>query len=315
MQSPPITIRPVEEKSIVAASVNRTLYVKLVLVALFWGGTFIAGRILAQSMPLMTAAFGRFLVAALFLVAAAYKFEGGLPRLNRSQILLTAALGLTGIFLYNVCFFGALARIPAGRTALFVSLNPIVTALAASLIFRERLGSKRWLGIGVALSGAAIVITRGDLVGAIHDISQSIGLGEVLMSLAVLSWAAYTLCCRKALESLSPIAATTYASIWGLLFLSFGAASEMGAVRWDQLGWPVWFSVLYLGAIGTVVAFIWYYQGIRAIGPSRTAVFNNLVPAFGVLLSASLLGEDILMSMIVGGFLSAVGVSMTNRAR
>lgn len=49
----------------------------MVMVALFWGGTFIAGRVLAQALPLMTAAFGRFLVAALLLVWVAHRFEGG----------------------------------------------------------------------------------------------------------------------------------------------------------------------------------------------------------------------------------------------
>lgn len=308
-----ISLAPTPRPSSEPPALSPALSLKLVMVALFWGGTFIAGRILAQSLPLMTSAFGRFLVAALLLIWAAFWIEGGLPRLNRSQLLATAAMGLTGIFLYNVCFFGALARIPAGRTALLVSLTPIVTALMASLVFRERLGSKRWVGIGVALIGALIVITRGDLIGAIRDIGDSIGLGEMLMSLAVLNWAAYTLISRKATESMSSITATTYAALWGLAFLSVGAMGELGAVRWSSLGWQVWASVLYLGAIGTVVAFIWYNQGIRAVGPSRTAVFTNLVPAFGVLLSAGLLGEAILASMLVGGVVSAIGVSLTNR--
>jgi len=224
-------------------------------------------------------------------------------------------LGFTGIFLYNICFFAALARIPAGRTALFVSLNPIVTALVASLVFRERLGAAQWLGIGVAVLGASIIITRGDPIDAMHDISRSFGAGEMLMSVAVLSWAAYTLFGRQALESLTPIAATTYAILWGLAFLSVGTAMEFNTIAWLRLGWPVWISLLYLGAFGTVIAFLWYYQGIRAIGPSRTAVFNNLVPAFGVMLSSLLLAETILISMVVGGVLSAIGVTLANRAR
>lgn len=294
-------------------ALDRVLTIKLVLVALFWGGTFIAGKVLANALPLVVAAFCRFLVAAVLLVWAAFHIEGGLPRLRRKQLLATAAMGLTGIFLYNICFFGALARLPAGRTALFVSLTPIVTALTASVVFRERLALSRWVGIGIALMGALIVITRGDLLAALRDISASIGLGEMLMSLAVLNWAAYTLISRKATESMSPIAATTYATLWGLAFLSVGAMGELGAIRWSSLGWQVWLSVFYLGAIGTVVAFIWYYQGIRAVGPSRTAVFTNLVPAFGVLLSAGLLGEEVLASMVIGGALSAIGVSLTNR--
>lgn len=289
------------------------LALKLVATALFWGGTFTAGKLLAETMPLMAAAFGRFLVAAVLLVWVAWRWEGGLPRLDRWQLATTAALGLTGIFLYNLFFFGALARIPAGRTALFVCLNPIVTAVLASVVFRERLGARRWLGIAVALLGAAIVITRGDPADAIADVGRSFGAGEGIMCLAVLTWAVYTLISRKAMQSLSPIAATTYATLWGLGFLAVGAIGELGSIRWSGLGWQAWASILYLGAFGTVVAFIWYYEGIRAIGPSRAAVFTNLVPAFGVLLSAILLGEDILASMVIGGVVSAIGVSLTNR--
>lgn len=291
------------------------VYIKLVFVALFWGGTFIAGRILAQSVPLMTAAAGRFAVAVTLLLLLAWKVEGGLPRLNRSQVLATAALGLTGIFIYNLCFFAALSRMPAGRTALFVALNPIVTALASALLFRERLGTVKWLGIAIAFSGAAVIITRGDLMGAVHDIRQSIGLGEVLMFCAISSWAAYTIIGRFALKGLTPIAATTYAALWGFVFLGCGAAFEFSAIDWSKFTWQVWASIVYLGAFGTVIGFVWYYEGVKAIGPSRTAVFNNLVPVFGIALAAVLLSESILVSMIVGGVMAIAGVTLTNRQR
>lgn len=297
-----------------AANVATSLvYVKLVLVTLFWGGTFIAGRLVAQSVPFFTAAAGRFAVAVVLLLVVSWKLEGGLPRLNRAQWLATAALGATGILIYNVCFFSALSRMPAGRTALFVALNPIVTALLAAVLFRERLGAVKWLGIAIALTGAATIITRGNPLSAIYDIGRSIGTGELLMFTAITAWAAYTLIGRKVLKDLSPIAATTYASLWGFLFLGTGSAFEIGTVNWSALSWQVWFSIFYLGAFGTVIAFIWYYEGVKAIGPSRTAVFNNLVPAFGVLLAALLLGEPVLVSMVVGGALAIIGVTITNR--
>jgi drug/metabolite transporter (DMT)-like permease len=289
------------------------LALKLVMVAALWGGTFIAGRVLAQSLPLTIAAFGRFFVASILLVIVAVKMEGKLPRLNREQMFLTAALGFTGIFLYNICFFGALARVPAGRTSLFVSLTPIVTAVLAGLIFSERLGLRRWMGIVVALFGAMVVITRGDLISSFTDIGQSLGLGEFMMLGAVFSWAAYTLISRKVLETLSPIIASTYGTLWGFAFLSIGAIREFKDIDWMLLDWRVWTSVFYLGAFGTVLAFVWYYQGIQAVGPSRTAIFTNLVPAFGVLFSATLLGEPILISMVVGGLIAVLGVSLVNK--
>lgn len=58
---------------------------------------------------------------------------------------------------------------------------------------------------------------------------------------------------------------------------------------------------------------MWYSQGIRALGPARTAVFTNLVPVFGVLLSVVLLGESLTRSMLAGGVLVIAGVMLTNR--
>lgn len=295
------------------AAVAPLVYIKLIFVALFWGGTFIAGRILVQAVPPLTAAACRFLVAAGLLLVVAWKAEGGLPRLDRKQLATTAALGFFGIFLYNLCFFAALARMPAGRTALFVALNPIVTALAAAALLHERLSRRKWLGIAIALCGASIIITRGDPLGALHDISQSIGMGEVLMLCAISSWAAYTLIGRFALKKLSPVAATTYAVLWGLAFLVTGAAFEFTGIDWSKFGWQAGASVVYLGACGTVIGFIWYYEGVKAIGASRTAVFNNLVPACGIVLASLLLGEPILASMIAGGALAILGVTLTNR--
>ncbi len=289
------------------------IYIKLVFVALFWGGTFIAGRILAQAVPHMIAAAGRFAVACMLLLPLAYKLEGGLPKLNRSQLLATFALGATGIFIYNLCFFAALSRMPAGRTALFVALNPIVTALALAMLFGERIGTRKWIGIAIAFVGAAIIITRGDIMGALHDISQSVGAGELLMFCAISGWAAYTIIGRHALKGLSPIAATTYASLWGLLLLACGAAFQLPSLDSSRFTWEVIASIVYLGAFGTVIGFIWYYEGVKAIGPARTAVFNNLVPVFGITLGAVLLGESILISMIVGGVLVIAGVTLTNR--
>ena len=131
--------------------------------------------------------------------------------------------------------------------------------------------------------------------------------------MSISSWAAYTLIGRVALKGLSPIAATTYAAMWGLAFLLVGAAMEFPTVPWHSFGWQVWAAIGYLGVFGTVIGFVWYYEGVKAIGPSRTAVFNNLVPVFGIVLAAGLLGEPVLASMLVGGAVTIAGVIMTNR--
>ncbi|MET0208470.1 MAG: DMT family transporter [Burkholderiaceae bacterium] len=288
------------------------VYLKLTFVALCWGGTFIAGHVVVQALPTMLGATGRFVIAVLMLFAVVWKAEGRIPRLTRRQVLQTFALGLTGIFAYNVFFFVALHLMPAGRTALFVSLNPVMTALLVATLFGERLGLRKWSGIAIAFLGAAIIIARGDLLGAARDISGSLGVGELCMLGAVFSWACYTLIGRSAMKTLSPLVATAYGSLWGLVLLAAGAVPEVSGFDWSRFSLPVIGALLYIGAFGTVIGFVWYYEGVQRIGPSRAAIFTNLVPVFGVLLAALLLNEALTLSMITGGALAVAGVTIMN---
>jgi drug/metabolite transporter (DMT)-like permease len=290
---------------------TRATYAKLVAVPAIWGGTFIAGRILALAVPAAVGSLLRFLVAVAALLAAAWWIEGGLPRLTRRQLIGTVLLGATGIFAYNLFFLGALARLPASRTSLIIALNPVVTIAAASLLLGERMSPRRWLGVAVALVGVWIVISRGDVLGSV---AGAVGLGELLMFGGVCSWAAYTLIGRRVLAGLTPLAATTWAALWGMALLALAALPELRHVDVADLTLPVVLSVLYLGVLGTAVGFVWYYQAVQRLGASRTVIFNNLVPVFGATFGVLLLGEPLLPSMLLGGAIAVAGVMLVTKA-
>lgn len=290
---------------------TRGTYAKLVAVPAIWGGTFIAGRILALAVPAAVGSLLRFVVAVVALLAAAWWLEGGLPRLTRRQLVGTALLGVTGIFAYNLFFLGALARLPASRTSLIIALNPIVTIAAASLLLGERMSARRWFGVAVALGGVWIVVSRGDVLGSVGG---AVGLGELLMFGGVCSWAAYTLIGRSVLAGLTPLAATTWAALWGVGLLALAAAPDLRDLGADDLTLPVVLSVLYLGVLGTAVGFVWYYQAVQRLGASRTVIFNNLVPVFGATFGVLLLGEPLLPSMLLGGAIAIAGVMLVTKA-
>lgn len=290
------------------------IYAKLLGVALLWAGTFIAGKYVAPQLPHFTLAALRFWCAAAILVPVLLWSERRFPTLSLRTLAMTALVALFGLFAYNLFFFGALALIPAGRTALVVALNPILTAVAMAVVFRERIAGYRWLGIGLALAGVWLVVSKGEP----WLILQRIGAGELLMFGGAASWAAYTIASRFVLtapDAPSPLAATTLVCIWGALMLSVGMPFEWS--RWSvaTVDPGVWAAILYFGAGGTALAFVWYNEGLRELGASRTAVFNNMVPVFGVLLATFILSEALLASMVVGGLIALAGVSLTNWQR
>jgi drug/metabolite transporter (DMT)-like permease len=286
-------------------------YARLVAVPAIWGGTFVAGKIVVAVFSPLMGAFARYTVACVALLVAALVLEGGLPRLSRKQVFSTGLLGLLGVFVYNLFFLGALQRLPASRAAVIIALNPAITIAISSLVLHERLNARRWAGVALALLGVWIVLSHGDLAGIT---SAGFGMGELFMFGAVISWALYTIIGRKVLVGLSPLAATNYAALWGTLMLGVAAAPQFGQLRVEQFDWRIVVSLLYLGVLGTAVAFVWYYISIKRLGASIASIFNNLVPVFGVLTGVLLLGESLQASMLIGGAIAIAGVMMVSRA-
>ena len=286
------------------------IYLKLFLTAIFWGGTFVAARIVAQHVGPYSASFLRFLTASLFLLVMITLKEGRIPRLERHQVLPAILLGMTGVFAYNVFFFLGMKTIPASRASLIAATNPVFISLLSALIFGERLNSAKMKGIFLCLAGATIVISRGD---PLSILTGSMGWGEIYILCCVASWVAYSLIGKVIMKDFSPLAAVTYSCLIG------GAALLIPACMQDLPGligslYPEdWIGIIYLGFFGTALGFLWYYESIQAIGPSRTSVFINFVPVSGVFFGWLILDETVNLSLLLGAVLVMAGVYLTNR--
>ena len=284
------------------------VYLKLVFTALLWGGTFIAGRLVVQSVGAFPAAFMRFAVAAICLLFMTYTLEG-LPKLKLDQLPQVVLLGLSGVFAYNVFFFLGLQTIPAGRAALIVALNPVAIALTSAGL-GERLTPLKLLGIITSLLGAAIVIGRGN---PLDLLSGGFGQGDLFLLGCVASWVVYTLVGKQVMSSLSPLSATTYACVIGAIAL-FPPALAQGLIQEiQQLSWVAGLGILYLGLFGSALGFSWYYTGVKAIGAAKASIFINLVPVAAIILGALMLDEPITSALAVGGGFVIAGVFCTNR--
>jgi drug/metabolite transporter (DMT)-like permease len=286
-----------------------TVYAKLTLMAFFWGGTFIGGRIASAEMTAVQAALWRYAIAIVALMAFAWLLEGGLARPTKRQWVGVVLLGATGVFVFNLCFMFALAHIPASRASLIMALNPAMTLLAAAVLLHERLTRNKVIGIALALLGVALVLGHGN---PLHLLSGGIGIGEIVMFGCPLSWAANTLVARTMLPTMPPIAATTWSAITGTAMLA-AVAALMGPMLPESVSWRAWSAILFIAIFGTAIGLALFYDGVRRIGAARTSVFINLVPVFAVTLGVLLLGEPLEASMLVGGALVVGGILLLNR--
>lgn len=288
------------------------IYVKLFLTAVFWGGTFIAGRILAQEVEPYSGSFLRFLVASVCMIPLVRHFEGRLQPLGRKQALVVFLSGMTGVFLYNVFFLTGMQTVQAGRASVIVASNPVLISLFAALLFRgERMTALKALGVALSVCGAVFVITRGNPAEIFQG---AVGRGEMLIFGCVASWVSYSLIGKIVMRDVLPVSAVTYACLIGSAALLPPAIIEGMAGSLGGYSTAAWLSIVYLGFFGTCLGFIWYYEGIREIGPSRAGVFINFVPISAVIMSFFLLGETIDASLLIGAALVLSGIYLTNRS-
>jgi drug/metabolite transporter (DMT)-like permease len=286
------------------------LYTKLVLMALFWSGVFPAVNIVLGSMGLVTSVFLRFWWAAVILLVMLRLREHRLPRPSPRETVLIVGLALLGITVYNVLFTAGLALVEASRAALIVPANPAFTALFAALFLKERLGAVRAAGIALCMLGALWVLTRGQL----FDLARlELGLGELLLILCIFMWSAYTLLGRIALSGLPALALTAYVMTVGSLLLAIPASLENASLV--NATWQSWAALGYLVVFGTVLPFLWFYEGVKALGAARAAQFINLVPPLAVAESVLILGEPMTPALYIGAALVVAGLYLTNKPR
>jgi drug/metabolite transporter (DMT)-like permease len=285
-------------------------YVKLLLMAFFWGGTFIAGRVVVRDVEPCSAAFLRFAIASVLLAAIAWRQERRSMLLRADQILPVVVLGLSGIFAYNILFMKGLKLIEAGRASMIIANNPILIALCSAFFFKEKLTPIRLAGILVSISGAVVVISRGHPGSLFRG---GIGPGEIMIFGCVACWVTFSLVGKAVMRRLGPLPSVTYAVLVGTLALAWPAFAEGLAGKMAAYRVRDWVSLAFLGVLGTVVGFVWFYQGIQKIGAMRTGLFISFVPISAVFLAFLILGEPITASLLVGTVLVTAGVCMTNR--
>lgn len=290
-----------------------TTYAQLAAVSAIWGGTFVAGRFLAGDVPPLVLASVRFVLASATLAAYLLLARQPLLRPTGRQLLHLAVLGFFGIFLYNLFFFYGLERINASRASLIVALNPGVIALLSHVLAKEQLTPIRAFGVLLCVAGAGMVIISRD--GDVLRDAPGIGLGDVLILGCVASWVIYSVFSPRLSDALGPLLTVSY-SVWIGTAMLCGAAlaTTAGSVSaLSNISTAQFLSLLYLGAIGSAAAYVWYYDGIRRIGATRAGTFIALNPATAVLASAVLLGEPLDRSILLGAALTMSGIYLCSR--
>ncbi len=285
--------------------------VKAFLAICFWGASFVATKIALREVAPLTVILLRFgigLVVLLSVVAARHEFK--LPR--RGDLGWLIVLGLNGITIHQLLQANGLETTSALNSGWIVALIPVFSALLAWLVLRESFGWLKVFGLVLALFGALLVISRGQLGHGLAGIPAT--PGDFLMLLSAPNWAIFTVLSKRLMGRFSPALMLTYVMAFGWLailplFLGANRLSDFA-----RLTWAGWGSLLFLGLLCSGVAYIFWYDALKIAGAGQVASFLYIEPLVTLVVASSLIGEKVTWAILAGGPIILAGVWLVNRS-
>lgn len=285
-------------------------FLLLTLTALFWAGNFVLGRALKNSIPPISLAFWRWTLALVILLPFSFfHVRSQWPQLLINRRLL-ALYGLLGVSCFNTFVYIGLHSTTATNALLLNSVIPILIVLLSRLLAATPVTTRQASGITISLAGVLIIICRAN-----PDVllTLQINPGDIWILLAVICWSLYTFLLRQRPADLHPLSFLTAIVAIGLVPLSFLYVWELSQGGSFELDVANIVSILYVGLFPSVVAFIFWNQAVREIGPDKAGLFLYLMPVFGAILSAVFLGESIHLFHLIGIVLIFSGIHLTTR--
>ncbi|QGU94665.1 EamA family transporter [Clostridium bovifaecis] len=280
-------------------------YILMILTTFFWAGAFIAGKVAIKEFTPFSLTFLRFLIATLVLFPVAFKAEGAKLRLKKEDLPILIILGLLGMFGYHVLFFFSLKYTTAINSSMIGASTPVITTVLAFLIIGDKLSSKRTFAILLAFFGVMLTISNGSL-DTIRRISFN--LGDLIMISAVIIKALYIVLSKKVSHRYSPITMTFYCFLVCVILSIPFTIMEQPWSYINSVTWKGWLSLVYMATLPSCVGYLIQQVSIKAVGPSKTTVFENLVPVFSIILSVVILGEKVIILKIVSAMVIILGV-------
>jgi drug/metabolite transporter (DMT)-like permease len=282
----------------------------MLLAVLFWSGAFIAGKYTANVIDPVTVTFLRFLIASVILTVyiKSQGIEWKLTKMLLQRSLILAVVGMLG---YHLFFYKALESTTAIHASLIASTNPFFTYVLSIIFLKSQLKAKKFIYIFMALIGVALIVIDWNFANLIQG---GINPGDLIMIVAVMCWASYSILVKRYITEFNPMIMTTTVFIITTVLLAPFADYTI-VMRLFSYRPEIIASVVYMGIFPTVFGYMIQQYSIKAIGPEKTNIFINLVPVFTVGLSIVLLGETLNLLNLLAGIVVVGSVYRFNRVR
>ena len=256
--------------------------IALVIAQIFWGASYLMSDFALQTFPAATLVSIRISIAAIVLGVVGL-IAGQLQKIELKDWKYFLLASFSEPFVYFLCEAESLAHVEPTIASVMLSFIPLLTPIFAFFLLREKVTVMNILGIVISVVGVLMIILDGGELSA--DV-----VGILLLFIAVLASIAYTLVLRKIPEKYNTLTVVFYMFCTSLLFfvptMLVREMSQVVAIDWTvKTTWDAFGAIVGLALSASCIAFLFFSYGVRAIGPTRANVFNNIQPGVTAILA------------------------------
>jgi drug/metabolite transporter (DMT)-like permease len=270
------------------------------------GVTVVLTRLTISQSDALTFASVRYGLAAIFLLTMLL-ITARIPRVSRRDMVW---LGVFGVIMFSgFPFFmtRALEDTTAARGALVFATLPLTTILIGALFRVERLTLRKFIGIGIAITGTSIVLGESAAAAAPNSLR-----GDAFMFVAILCAAIFNVFSIRYFVRYGSLAVVSLTMVIGsavlfALAIAFGHPFS-GSLDFDLQGWFIMFLLAIPGA--ALMNFLWG-RSLQLITPTQATITVGLNPVTALILGAWILSEPVTMRIIIGVALLITAIIVT----
>ncbi len=277
-------------------------WIDLALLAVLWGGSFLAIRIALDEIGYLSSVAHRVLWGALILWAVVFWLRLPLPKEPRVWAAFLIMGLLNNVIPFSLMAWGQLT-VETGLTAILNAATAIWAVLVAALVFSdERLTVRRVIGVTVGFLGVATAIGLGNLASFdLRSLAQLAIIGGTVSYALAGSWA------RAKLGDQPPLVAAAGMLTGSTLIMLPVAHMLEGPLPFD-ISLRTWGAIAYYAVAATAIAYILYYRILAAAGAGNLLLVTLIIPPIAILLGAWARAETLTTNAFAGFVLLAIGL-------
>jgi len=270
---------------------------------LLWGVSFTVIKSAYDEFTPLAFAGIRFVIASLGLLVILALLRQPLS-VQRRDLARVAAVGLFHVAFYQIFFGIGLKYTTATNSVLIINTAPVITALLVWVTRSEPITWRQAAGITLASAGVVLLVEAGGGLSTGHL------KGDAITMLAALSYAVTPVIVLPLYQRYSSLTIMAFGMIAGTIVLLIVGLPEIARQSW-ALSRIAWAQLAYAALGAGTLGYLFWYEGIRRIGPTRAAAYFYLIPPVGVIAAVTVLREPFGVLHLLGAVVIIAGVALT----